>query len=67
MLFSKIPMRAGTAFALVIAACAWSFAQTAPTTSLTGLVLDASGAAVSNATLAITNTATHYTKRGAER
>jgi carboxypeptidase family protein len=41
-----------------------SYAQTAPTTSLSGSVVDASGGAIANAALELTNTATHFTKRG---
>src|SRR5262245_5116752 len=41
-----------------------AFAQSAPTTSLTGTVADATGGAIVNASLELTNRATHLTKHG---
>src|SRR5260370_25304913 len=49
----------------LVAASVLSFAQTAPTTSLTGTLADASSAAIAKAAIELTNTATHFTKRAA--
>src|SRR5579859_20024 len=42
-----------------------ALSQTAPTSTLTGTVVDATGGAVANAPLELTNTATRWTRRGA--
>src|SRR6266851_9405198 len=48
---------------LLVASSVLSFSQTAPTTSLSGSVLDSTGSAVANAALELRNTGTHFTKR----
>src|SRR5260370_17421373 len=56
-----LPFRA-SAF-LLVASSVLSFSQTAPTTSLSGSVLDSTGSAVVNAALELRNTGTHFTRR----
>jgi len=56
-----MPVRA-SAF-LLVASSVLSFSQTAPTTSLSGSVLDSTGSAVANAALELRNTGTHFTRR----
>jgi len=48
-------------FAILLAG--FAFAQSAPTTSLSGTVADASGAVVPHAALELTNTATHWSRK----